>query len=72
MESRTFKARQYQDTEEVIRKLCVSTQRTEKIEHAVQSIVARSSISQTLKGLLTAGFVRSTRYAVAKLQKMIR
>jgi translocator assembly and maintenance protein 41 len=72
MESTTFKTRQYQDTEEVIRKLCVSTQRTEKIEHAVRSIVFRSSITQTFKGLLTAGFFRSTRYALAKLQKMIR
>ncbi|CAF0867265.1 unnamed protein product [Adineta ricciae] len=72
MESSTFKTRQYQDTEEVIRKLCVSTQRTEKIEHAVRSIVKRSSITQTCKGLLTAGFIRSTRYAFAKLQKMIR
>jgi translocator assembly and maintenance protein 41 len=72
MESRTFKTRQYQDTEEVIRKLCVSTQRTEKIEHAVRLIVKRSSLKQTFKGLLTAGFIRSTRYAFAKLQKMIR
>ncbi len=72
MESATFKTRQYQDTEEVIRKLCVSTHRTEKIEHAVRSIVRRSSLTQTFKGLLTAGFVRSTRYALAKLQKMIR
>lgn len=72
MESTTFKTRQYQDTEEVIRKLCVSTQRTEKIEHAVRSIVTRSSITQTFKGLLTAGFIRSTRYALAKLKKMIR
>lgn len=72
MESTTFKTRQYQDTEEVIRKLCVSTQRTEKIEHAVRLIVKRSSFTQTCKGLLTAGFLRSTRYALAKLQKMIR
>ncbi len=72
MESATFKTRQYQDTEEVIRKLCVSTQRKEKIEHAVRSIVKRSSFTQTCKGLLTAGFLRSTRYAFAKLQKMIR
>jgi translocator assembly and maintenance protein 41 len=72
IESATFKTRQYQDTEEIIRKLCVSTQRTEKIEHAVRSIVRRSSITQTFKGLLTAGFIRSTRYALAKLQKMIR
>lgn len=72
MESTTFKTRQYQDTEEVIRKLCVSTQRTEKIESAVRSIVTRSSLTQTFKGLLTAGFLRSTRYALAKLQKMIR
>ncbi|CAF2392117.1 unnamed protein product [Rotaria sp. Silwood2] len=72
MESITLKTRQYQDTEEVIRKLCLSTQRREKIEHAVRSIVKRSSITQTFKGVLTAGFLRSTRYALAKLKKMIR
>lgn len=72
MELSTLKTRQYQDTEEVIRKLCLSTQRKEKIDHAVRSIVKRSSISQTFKGLLTAGFLRSSRYALAKLQKMIR
>ncbi|UJR35655.1 hypothetical protein I4U23_028405 [Adineta vaga] len=72
MESTKFKTRQYQDTEEVIRKLCVSTQRTEKIESAVRSIVKRSSLTQTCKGLVTAGFLRSTRYALEKLKKMIR
>ncbi|CAF3383984.1 unnamed protein product [Rotaria sp. Silwood1] len=72
MDSITLKTRQYQDTEEVIRKLCLSTQRTEKIEHAVRSIVKRSSLTQTFKGLLTAGFFRSTRYALEKLKKMIR
>ena len=72
MELTTLKTRQYQDTEEVIRKLCINTQRKEKIEYAVRSIVKRSSLSQTCKGLLTAGFLRSTRYALAKLQKMIR
>ena len=72
MESTKFKTRQYQDTEEVIRRLCVSTQRTEKIEQAVRTIVSRSSITQTLKGVLTAGFLRSSRYAFAKLSKMIR
>nr|CAG4643430.1 EOG090X0BFL [Ilyocryptus agilis] len=39
------------------------TQRTEKIEQAVRTIVSRSSITQTLKGVLTAGFLRSSRYA---------
>jgi len=72
MDSTKFQTRQYQDTEEVISKLCVSTQRREKIEHAVRSIVKRSSLTQTLKGLLTAGFLRSSRYAFAKLKKMIR
>ncbi|CAM4751680.1 unnamed protein product [Rotaria magnacalcarata] len=72
MEMTTLKTRQHQDAEEVIRKLCVSTQRKEKIEHAVGSIVTRSSISQTFKGLFTAGFLRSARYTIAKLQKMIR
>lgn len=72
MESATFKTRQYQDTEEVIQKLCTSSQRNEKIEHAVRTIVKRSSFTQTFKGILTAGFGRSTRYALAKLQKMIR
>lgn len=72
MESATSQTRQYQDTEEVIRKLCVSTQRTEKIQQAVKSIVTRSSFSQTFKGLLTAGFFRSSRYALAKMMKMIR
>lgn len=72
MDMHTLKARQYQDTEEVIRRLCISTQRKEKIQYAVRSIVTRSSISQTFKGVLTAGFLRSTRYALAKLKKMIR
>ena len=71
METAKSQTRQYQDTEEVIRKLCVSTQRTEKIEHAVRTIVKRSSWTQSLKGVLTAGFLRSSRYALAKLRKMM-
>ncbi|CAF0749142.1 unnamed protein product [Didymodactylos carnosus] len=72
IESTTMKTRQYQDTEEVIKKLCLSTQRNERIEFAVKNIVKRSSLSQTFKGIITAGFIRSTRYAFAKLTKMLK
>lgn len=41
------------------------------IEKAIASIVRRSSFSQSLKGLLTAGFVKSLKYTYRKLLKSI-
>ena len=43
---------------------------SEKVSQAVSSIVRRSSWSQSLKGLLTAGLMKSLSYARRKIHKM--
>lgn len=40
------------------------------VKRAVEEIVWSSSISQSVKGLLTAGFVKSFKYSFKKLRKM--
>lgn len=41
------------------------------VSHAISTIVRRSSVSQSLKGLLTAGFLKSLRYSRGKLVKSL-
>jgi len=59
------------DTEEVIHHLAHDAEETsEVIQSCVAQIVQRSSTSQSLKGILTAGLVKSAQYSYAKLNKM--
>jgi len=59
------------DTEEVIHHLAHDEEETaEMIQRCVAQIVQNSSTRQSLKGLVTAGMVKSTKYSYAKLNKM--
>ena len=58
------------DTEEVLHDLAHDIDCSDIIHECVAKIVHKSSISQSLKGLLTAGVVKSAQYSYSKLQKM--
>ena len=60
----------HRDTEEVLRSLANDTECQSVVRSCVSTIVRKSSISQTVKGLLTAGLIKSVRYGMNKLQKM--
>lgn len=58
------------DTEEVIRSLAHDSDCPEYINTCISSIVQRSSLMQSAKGIFTAGLSKSWRYSLSKLQKM--
>jgi len=60
----------HRDTEQVLRSLANDTECRIVVQSCVSKIVQRSSVSQTAKGLLTAGVVKSVRYGISKLRKM--
>ncbi|KAI8511346.1 Phosphatidate cytidylyltransferase, mitochondrial [Branchiostoma belcheri] len=63
--------KRHQDMEEVMKSLAHSADYREVVERGVQGIVKKSSITQSLKSILTAGMVKSVRYSAAKLRKMM-
>ncbi|XP_052766968.1 phosphatidate cytidylyltransferase, mitochondrial-like [Mya arenaria] len=62
----------YPDTEEVIRKLAKDTNIAEYVAKSVAGIVNKSSWSQSVKSVLTAGFTKSIKYSYSKVKKMVR
>ena len=42
------------------------------MEECLKEIIWRSSISQSLKGIATAGFVKSIQYSTTKIMKMLQ
>jgi len=60
----------HRDTEKVLRSLANDTECRNVVQSCVSAIVRRSSVSQTAKGLLTAGPIKSLRYGMSKLRKM--
>jgi len=60
----------HRDTEQVLRSLANDTECRNVVQSCVSKIVQKSSISQTAKGLLTAGMIKSVRYGMNKLRKM--
>jgi translocator assembly and maintenance protein 41 len=67
-----FKTTHYYDLEEYIMKLTNRIDYRDIVSNAVKSIVQSSSLSQSAKGLLTAGFFKSLTYSSRKLQKMFK
>lgn len=59
------------DTEEVIHNLAHDVTCSDIIHHCVSQIVQKSSLTQSLKGVLTAGCNKTAKYSYAKLQKML-
>jgi len=60
----------HRDTEQVLRSLANDTECRNVVQSCVSAIVRKSSISQSAKGLLTAGLTKSLRYGMSKLKKM--
>jgi len=60
----------HRDTEQVLRSLANDTECRNIVQSCVAAIVRKSSVSQTAKGLLTAGVTKSLRYGISKLKKM--
>lgn len=60
----------HRDTEQVLRSLANDTECRNVVQSCVSTIVRKSSTSQTVKGVFTAGLTKSLRYSMSKLKKM--
>lgn len=60
------------DTEEVIRNLANNPHCGDYVANSIAQIVKRSSWSQSLKTAFTAGFVKSVKYSLKKMKKMMK
>nr|CAG4651853.1 EOG090X06VP [Triops cancriformis] len=61
----------YHDVEDVLRAAAHDTDCPELVQKALQRIVWRSSWSQSLKGIITAGPIKALRYSARKVRKMV-
>ncbi|KAB7495708.1 Phosphatidate cytidylyltransferase, mitochondrial [Armadillidium nasatum] len=61
-----------QDLEDVVRAAALDPDTNDLIFKGVTNIVQKSSFSQSAKGILTAGIIKSIIYSVSKLKKMWR
>ncbi|GBM61765.1 Phosphatidate cytidylyltransferase, mitochondrial [Araneus ventricosus] len=62
----------YRDLEDVLQSLAHDPQCSEMVEKAIRDITLWSSISQSTKGILTAGIMKSLKYSSRKVKKMIK
>lgn len=62
----------YRDVEEVLRSAAFDQDTDNVLKNALQKIVTRSSITQAVKGIITAGPAKTITYSMAKLQKMVK
>lgn len=61
-----------QDTEDVLRAIAYDPDCGAIVQQCISEIVRKSSVSQSLKGILTAGFVKSVKYSGRKIKKMFK
>jgi len=66
-----FKTSQYHDLEEYIYKLTNRVDYKDIVRHSVESIVRYASVIQSIKGVMSAGLVKTVNYSMRKLKKMI-
>lgn len=62
----------HRDTEQVLRSLANDGECSLVLQSCLTAIVRRSSVTQTAKGILTAGPKKSITYALNKLRKMLK
>ena len=62
----------HRDIEEVIRSFSHDRECREVIQTCLAGIVKQSSITQSLKGIFTAGVMKSVQYSWSKLKKMMK
>ncbi|XP_033325952.2 phosphatidate cytidylyltransferase, mitochondrial isoform X1 [Megalopta genalis] len=60
------------DTEDCLRTIAYDPECSEILEECLKQIVWRSSVTQSLKGIVTAGLVKSAKYSGAKIMKMLQ
>lgn len=60
------------DAEDCLRAIAHDPECSELVDRCLRSIVWNSSVSQSLKGILTAGFYKSFKYSGAKIVKMVK
>ncbi|CAL7942889.1 unnamed protein product [Xylocopa violacea] len=60
------------DTEDCLRAIAHDPECSEVLAESLKAIVWRSSVTQSLKGILTAGLVKSVRYSTVKIMKMLQ
>lgn len=61
----------YPDLEEIIRQLAFDSNCADYVRQSIADIVKSSSRSQSVKGIFTAGIVKSVLYGSRKVQKML-
>ncbi len=62
----------HRDTEQVLRSLANDSDRGQIVQSCLAAIVRQSSLTQTVKGILTAGVRKSVVYGCNKLRKMMK
>ncbi|GFO11976.1 phosphatidate cytidylyltransferase, mitochondrial [Plakobranchus ocellatus] len=62
----------FPDLEEIIKKHAYDTECSKYVSMSIQHIVKKSSWTQSIKGILSAGFIKTLRYSSSKLLKKLR
>lgn len=60
----------HRDTEEVLRSFAHDSECKDVIQNSINGIVRKSSLTQSIKGIATAGISKSIKYSFSKLKKM--
>ncbi|KAK0047012.1 phosphatidate cytidylyltransferase mitochondrial [Biomphalaria pfeifferi] len=62
----------FPDLEDIIKRHAYDSECGKHVANSIKQIVKKSSVMQTMKGILTAGFTKSLRYAANKVMKKIK